>query len=307
MAKKHTPKTPDEHLSALLELLNHFKEYIHTDKLRDKVLGLIPAHTLLRGIGTSLMGENKSSARERILLYLQKYQGVVIDGNELMIVAGISEYARRIRELRVQYGWKILSGRTVNELREQNEEGSTTALPQMKPSEYVLVDPNQDRDSAHRWNIANSIRKQSGSVRDKILLFFRKNVSKEVSGEELRYVAGDKTEWARRVRELRTEYGWPIVTQATGRPDLPVGVYVLEEDRQAPEHDRTIRDDVRGAVLRRDHYTCQDCRWNRSLWNRDDPRHLEVHHVTPHAEGGANSADNLITLCNTCHDARHRR
>ena len=62
MAKKHTPKTPDEHLSALLELLNHFKEHIHTDKLRDKVLGLIPAHTLLRGIGTSLMGENKSSA-----------------------------------------------------------------------------------------------------------------------------------------------------------------------------------------------------------------------------------------------------
>jgi hypothetical protein len=33
--------------------------------------------------------------------------------------------------------------------------------------------------------------------------------------EELKYLAKDKKEWARRVRELRTEQGWPIVTKKT--------------------------------------------------------------------------------------------
>ena len=87
--------------------------------------------------------------------------------------------------------------------------------------------------------------KEKISVRDKILKFLRENVGIQVTGEELRYVAGDKTEWARRVRELRTEFGWPVATKTTGNPELPMGVYVLQADRQSPEHDRDIPDEVR--------------------------------------------------------------
>ena len=128
-----------------------------------------------------------------------------------------------------------------------------------------------------------------------------------VTGEELRYVAGDKTEWARRVRELRTEFGWPVATKSTGRPDLGIGVYVLQADRQSPEHDRHIPDDVRREVLRRDGYKCCTCSWSHNEWNPSDPRHLELHHVTHHASGGENIKENLTTLCTVCHDKRHRK
>ncbi len=112
-------------------------------------------------------------------------------------------------------------------------------------------------DAAHRWRIANEIRKKKLGVRDKILEYMRRNVGKHITGEELRYIANDRSEWARRVRELRTEFGWPITTKSTGRPDLPVGVYALEQDRQSPPHDRKIPDSVRREVLRRDVHVFQ--------------------------------------------------
>ncbi|WP_139153108.1 HNH endonuclease, partial [Enterobacter kobei] len=34
---------------------------------------------------------------------------------------------------------------------------------------------------------------------------------------------------------------------------------------------------------------------------------LELHHIEHHADGGENTLDNLITLCNVCHDEVHRR
>ncbi|MEX2578619.1 MAG: hypothetical protein WD342_06140 [Verrucomicrobiales bacterium] len=74
------------------------------------------------------------------------------------------------------------------------------------------------------------------------------NVGKSVTGEELSYVA-NSTEWARRTRELRTEEGFPISTKMSGNPSLPVGVYVLEQDRQTPKHDRHIPEPVRRQAI----------------------------------------------------------
>ena len=109
------------------------------------------------------------------------------------------------------------------------------------------------------------------------------------------------------MRELRTEKGWPIVTKNSGRKDLAIGVYVLEQDRQTYEHDRTIPDPVRVAVLKRDGFKCVRCGWNRLMLSPDDPRKmLELHHVKHHKDKGANTADNLITLCNVDHDQEHR-
>lgn len=125
-------------------------------------------------------------------------------------------------------------------------------------------------------------------------------------GSDSEYLAKDRSEWARRVRELRTEFGWPIVTKNTGRPDLEVGIYVLEADRQSPEHDHLIPDPVKRQVLRRDGYKCMECGWKHEDWNRSDPRHLELHHVKPHVEGGENLEDNLLTVCTICHDEIHR-
>lgn len=257
-------------------------------------------------MGKSLLPTDITSARNRIIYYLRKYPGVVISGNELLVVSGIQDYPRRIRELRVQFGWSIASGVTMKEMQEAEDSEIPDDYRNMKPDEYILLITEQDRDAAHRWNAANTIRRQKKSVQSKVLEFLRANVGRGVTGEELRYVANNKTEWARRTRELRTEQGWPVATKSTGRPDLPVGVYVLQADRQSHEHDRHIPDEVRRAVLRRDRYTCQVCGWTHDLWNPSDPRHLELHHLEHHAKGGDNSEENLQAMCNSCHDVRHR-
>ncbi|MEZ4519652.1 MAG: HNH endonuclease, partial [Chloroflexota bacterium] len=218
---------------------------------------------------------------------------------------GIDQWARRVRELRVEQGWSIVNGTTAKEMAEEDEFPIPEIALQMRPDDYILLSTQQDRDAAHRWNIAKQIRQEKGSVRSKILHYLRENVGRPVSGEELRYVAGDVTEWARRVRELRTEDGWPIVTKQSGRPDLPVGMYVLEQDRQSPAHDRHISDITRRLVLERDHYSCRRCGWTHEKYNRSDPRHLELHHIIHHEKGGENTADNLITLCTVCHDEWH--
>jgi len=231
-----------------------------------------------------------------------------------MVVSGIGEWARRTRELRQDFGWNIITGITAKEIGEaaNDDEGGPITIDgidisKLKPDEYILLDEKQDTEAALRWNQANTIRKKNASVQDKILELLRLNVGKPVTGEELRYVAKDKTEWARRVRELRTQEGWPVLTKTTGRPDLPVGVYVLKEDRQLPPHDRSIPKSVRIAVLKRDRHTCQalGCGWNDSLWRPSDPRHLELHHKIHHRKGGANTEENLITLCNIHHDEIH--
>lgn len=304
---RQLPRTSEACWRNVEELIRNFEAYIRTGELRAKVLALIPIFQGLRDLGKSLIPHDlASAARDRILFYFRKYPKVIINGDELLVVSGIQEYARRLRELRVQQGWAIASGVTIRDMIEAEAEGVPDQLRLMKPDDYILLRDNQDRDAAHRWHTANSIRKERLSVRDRILKFMRASVGQGVTNEELRYVAGDKTEWARRVRELRTELGWPIATKTTGRPDLDVGVYVLQADRQSPEHDRTISDDVRRAVMRRDNYKCTECGWSHSEWNPSDPRHLEIHHVRHHAKGGENDEGNLVTLCTVCHDAIHK-
>lgn len=306
MALRRQQNNPEYLRSKLVDLLIGFKEELQQPDLRKKVLALVPAHNLLLDLGSSLIPkECAAAARDRILFYFQKYPRLIIGSEELMVVAGISEWARRLRELRVEFGWLIISGTTAKEMAKEEDFGLD--ISGMKSDDYVLLDANQDRDAAYRWNTANEIRRKKVSIRDRILEYFLANVGKAINGEELRYVAGNKTEWARRVRELRTELGWQVATQATGRPDLPVGIYVLESDRQAPEHDRVIKDHVRRSILQRDKYTCQECGWNHEMWNPSDPRHLEAHHIKQHVDGGENTSDNLITLCNICHDIEHHK
>ncbi|MBX7184804.1 MAG: HNH endonuclease [Vicinamibacteria bacterium] len=278
--------------------------------MRPRVLQLIPIHRALRRLGVSYFPDaSDGAARDRILQYFQRYPQTVINGKELMIVAGIQEWARRLRELRVEFGWKIMSGKMLAELSAESAkagEPEPPPFPGVKPTDYVLVDKVQDKETATRWREANSIRKRKDlAVADRILALLKLNVGKQVTGEELRNVAGPR-EWTRRVRELRTDYGWPISTKPTGRPDLPIGVYVLESLNQAPEHDRKIPDPVRRKVLLRDGHKCSRCGWSHGSWNASDPRNLEVHHVEHHAQGGSNLEENLLTLCNICHDEEHR-
>ncbi len=305
---------PESIRQSLVELLTNFATELKKSDLREKVIALVPAFHRLRDLGSSLIPKDVApAARDRIIAYLKQYPLKVIDGDELMVVSGIGEWARRVRELRVQFGWWIYSGVTFNDMAEDAEEAAGLMkvgidAAKIKPDQYVLMREEQDRDAAHRWNVLNEVRRSKLSVKDKIIEYFRRNVGAEISGEELKYLAKDKKEWARRVRELRTEDGWPILTKNSGREDLDVGVYMLEEDRQAYEHDRVIPDPVRVQVLERDGHKCVECGWNRSVIKPGDPRKmLELHHKKRHKDGGENTVENLITLCNVHHDEEHRK
>lgn len=311
---KNEYESASKNLEDLYNILSDFCNLLGKGSLRDQVNSLIPAAEKFRELGASLIDpELELAGRERVLQYLRTYVGKVVGSNELLIVSGIVDYPRRIRELRKEDGWPILSGITVNEMREAAEEAGTLDTdqdlpPKMRPEQYLLLEDRRDLEAAHRWQVANKIRRQKKlSVKRKLLEYFRQNIGKPITSEELRYLANDRSEWARRTRELRTEEGWPITTRFNGNPHLPIGVYVLAEDRQAPKHDRHIKEIVRREVMKRDNYSCrwQGCGWNKSLYDVD-PRFLEIHHIEQHVHGGRNDPDNLVTLCNLHHDEVHR-
>lgn len=56
---------------------------------------------------------------------------------------------------------------------------------------------------------------------------------------------------------------------------------------------------VKAYVLDRDGYRC------RSGQNREHCKKLHVHHVVFRSQGGTGEPNNLLTLCETCHDALH--
>jgi 5-methylcytosine-specific restriction endonuclease McrA len=233
----------------------------------------------------------ETAARNRILAYLKMCAGETVEGLELAVVGGIQDYPRRIRELRVQFGYNISTGYSRNDLR---------------PNQYVLETADPDIEAAQKWRVANGIRKQPGAAEGRILALLKAFIGHPVTGEQIAYVAKIR-EAPRRVRELRTEHGWRIATKNTGRPDLSASVYVLESEQQLPQHDRKIPDAVYEYVLERDMCRCRKCGWHVNDRNPASRRQfLEVHHIIFHHKGGANEAENLMTLCNIHHDEVHR-
>lgn len=302
--------TSNPHLIELETMLNEFENLLEDGTIRERVRSLVNAHRALSALGRdSLPAAYGTSARSRILAYLRAHTGQIVDSEELMIVGGISEYARRIRELRVEYGWPIVSGVSApgDDMEADEIDAIDDGLRDMRPNQYCLVEDRQDTKAAGRWRSANEIRGRTVGSREKILAYFRTNVGEHLTADELRYVSGGAAEWARRIRELRTEGGWPIVTRFSGDPRLPSGVYVLMEDRQDEPHDRHISELTRREVLKRDGGRC---RWAGCGWPigfpESDSRFLELHHIVKHADRGSNEPENLVTLCNLHHDEVHR-
>lgn len=58
-------------------------------------------------------------------------------------------------------------------------------------------------------------------------------------------------------------------------------------------------EDTKARVLNRDNYKCQICK------GRHKDSKLEIHHIIFRSQGGSDDAENLITLCHTCHKALH--
>jgi len=299
MARRRRKRSVDWLISQVDELLTAFGKERHGLSLRDKVLSLCEVYEHVKDLGVNVLYEHGWDARaaiERIRLYFVEYVGEVLSGVEIAVVSGISEYARRIRQLRVESGYQIASGASPD----------PECGIDLKSDQYMLVDADPDLDAARRWHVVNRIRKSGVGSQQRVLQFLKENVGKVVTTEELAYVAREAKEYARRVRELRTEHGYSIATRFTGRPDLRVGQYVLQsEERVSEPHDRRIPEAIQKAVYARDDNTCRVCRWHIERWTKDDPRILELHHVEHHEDRGPNVEENLIVICSKCHDEVH--
>ena len=133
---------PEELRKRLYGLIGNFEKELKSDDLREKVLALVPCFHELRALGKSLISrEIARSARDRILYYFRKYPHYIISGDELLVVSGIQEYARRVRELKVQFGWSIASGVTANQMVDAGEFPiSEIDVKSMGPSDYILFE-----------------------------------------------------------------------------------------------------------------------------------------------------------------------
>jgi hypothetical protein len=235
-------------------------------------------------------------AKAKILAYLKNRVGQEVYGEELRVASGIHEWARRVRELRVEDGYEIA------------ELGQST---------YRLQSKTPNRERAEQWQLANQLRNRRGSARARIGEFLEANVGRIVTRDQIDYVARI-AEGSRRVRELRDELGWPIESHVDD-PELQPGEYRLiskaKKDRRDPLQ-RLYPDDLRQKVFERDKYTCQVCGRDRAKADAagDKRFYLEVHHKVAVADELAslppkerNRLDNLVTLCHSDHIRETRK
>ena len=144
--------------------------------------------------------------------------------------------------------------------------------------------------------------RQLGS-KDKLRAFFLNNIGVLLDSDTLRQVA-DSSEWARRVRELRNEEGYDILTHKD-RSDLKPGQYILASSvKRDTAFERGISKETRAYVIDRDGNTCQMCGVAAGEIHPFDgrPARMQLGHVIDKTKGGSDEADNLKLLCSVCNE-----
>lgn len=145
------------------------------------------------------------------------------------------------------------------------------------------------------------------SVKNRIKSFLREYpVGKVFTGKHIKSVVGDSTEWARRLRELRADEEWPILSHHDDH-SLKPGEYRLSENPPAPDQaysfSTTISTRIRAQVLERNGYTCQMCgagAGDPDALNPSRKVRLHVGHIRDKSHGGSDTLGNLRALCSTC-------
>lgn len=148
------------------------------------------------------------------------------------------------------------------------------------------------------------------SARDKIADLFLANIGTVLSSDEIRKVAAISS-WARRVRELREQMGWKILTHHD-RENLKPGQYLLESPPPSNKDvlfKRTISTRVRAQVLDRNGFTCQMCGLSPGDVDPYTNRKVRLHvgHIKDKSLGGRDELGNLRALCSTCNQGAKNR
>lgn len=141
-------------------------------------------------------------------------------------------------------------------------------------------------------------------AKGKLRKHFLSNLGRIMDSKELQEISGNQSEWARRVRELRTEEGYQILTH-NDRSDLKPGQYLLENPVPQPAFERAISKETRAFVLDRNGFTCQMCGAVAGEPHPYDPTRktrLHIGHILDKSQGGDDEPSNLRALCSICNE-----
>jgi 5-methylcytosine-specific restriction endonuclease McrA len=144
---------------------------------------------------------------------------------------------------------------------------------------------------------------KSGS-KQLILEYFLSNVGKVLESRDIQKASGGVVEWARRVRELRNEEGYQILSHKD-RADLKPNQYLLETTKRKPGFARNISKETRAWVLERNGYTCQMCGMaagDQDPFGSDRTIRLTMGHIVDKSKGGDDSPQNLRAICTNCNE-----
>jgi biotin operon repressor/uncharacterized coiled-coil protein SlyX len=227
-------------------------------------------------------------ARTNILDYLLDHLGEWVYGEELAAVSGIGEWARRVRELRVESGYEI----------EENQ------------GRYRLTsrDPNEARRD--RWIAVTELRDAGGTAEQRVRLLLERLATQPVGVDELDRVARSK-QGARIARDLRHNEAWPIECDADS-PTLRSGEYRLASALgvfRLPGGQSLFHEDLRRQVFKRDGHRCWTCGGSEQDVQHDsgNPFYLLIRHLdaSPAALSSMSTSalmdsSRLATSCNRC-------
>jgi len=148
------------------------------------------------------------------------------------------------------------------------------------------------------------------SASKRIQKLFLANIGKVLKSDEIRDVAKINS-YARRVRELREEKGWPILTHHD-RENLKPGEYLLDKmppDKPDVSFARSMSARIRAQVLDRNGFTCQMCGLTPGDVDPATGRKVRLHigHIKDKSLGGKDELTNLRALCSTCNQGAKNR
>ena len=140
-------------------------------------------------------------------------------------------------------------------------------------------------------------------AKNAIKQFLLSRIGQVVTAKQLHQASG-VTEWARRVRELRGDEGWKILTHHD-RHTLKPGEYVLAKapPKGGYRFAKPISKRIRAQVLDRNGYTCQMCgasAGDKDESNQGRPVQLHIGHIIDRSHGGKVELSNLRALCASC-------
>lgn len=140
--------------------------------------------------------------------------------------------------------------------------------------------------------------------KEKIRRFLLANIGRVIESHEIQAAADGAVQYSRRLRELRDEEGWPILSH-NDSAELRPGQYMLKHKpapKKRPQFARAISAKLRAEVLDRNGFTCQMCGLTPGETDPATGRPVRLHigHIKDKSLGGKDELSNLRTLCSTC-------